>query len=88
MYNGNTSIVEGVIMKSVTINLEMSSSVKEFVNITQSYDYEILIKSGHYVVDAKSILGLFSLDTSKPLTVEIFSDDCADLLAKLDKFKA
>ncbi len=75
-------------MKSITINLEMSSSVKEFVNITQSYDYEIVIKSGRFVVDAKSILGLFSLDTSKPLTVEIFNDDCADLLAKLAKFQA
>ena len=73
-------------MKSITINLEMSSSVKEFVNITQSYDFEIIIKSGHYVVDAKSILGLFSLDTSKPLTVEIFSDDCAELLERLKKF--
>ncbi len=79
---------EEIIMKSVTISLEMSSSVKEFVNITQSYDYEIVIKSGHYVVDAKSILGLFSLDTSKPLTVEIYSDNCDDLLEKLKKFAA
>ncbi len=75
-------------MKSVQISLEKSSSVKEFVNITQSYDYEIIIKSGYYVVDAKSILGLFSLDTSKPLTVEIHSDDCDDLLEKLKKFAA
>ncbi len=75
-------------MKSITISLEMASSVKEFVNITQSYDYEIVIKSGHYVVDAKSILGIFSLDTSKPVTVEIYSDHCEDLLAKLSKFAA
>ena len=75
-------------MKSVTISLEMSSSVKEFVNVTQSYDYEIVIKSGHYVVDAKSILGIFSLDLSKPLTLEVYSDDCAELLEKLRKFAA
>ena len=75
-------------MKSIQVSLEKSSSVKEFVNITQSCDYEIVIKSGYYVVDAKSILGLFSLDTSKPLTVEIHSDDCDDLLAKLKKFEA
>ncbi len=73
-------------MKSVQVSLELSSSVKEFVNITQSYDYEITIKSGYYVVDAKSILGLFSLDTTKPLTVEIHSDNCDDLLEKLKKF--
>ncbi len=75
-------------MKSLTISLEKASSVKEFVNITQSYDYEIVIKSGHYVVDAKSILGLFSIDTSKPITVEIYNDDCADLLEKLKKYQA
>ncbi len=75
-------------MKTITVNLEMSSAVKKFVNITQKYDYEITIRSGRYIADAKSILGLFSLDTSKPLTVEIYSDDCADLLAELKPFLA
>ena len=75
-------------MKSVTISLEKASSVKEFVNITQGCDYEIALKSGKYVVDAKSILGIFSLDTSKPVTVEIYSDACDDLLEQLKKFKA
>ncbi len=75
-------------MKSVKISLEMAQRVKEFVAITQDCDYEILLKSGKYVVDAKSILGIFSLDLSKPLTVEIYSDDCGDLLDKLKKFEA
>lgn len=75
-------------MKSITISLEMAQKVKEFVAITQESECEILLKSGKYVVDAKSILGIFSLDLSKPLTVEIYSDDCADLLAQLAKFAA
>ncbi|MBO5525265.1 MAG: HPr family phosphocarrier protein [Clostridia bacterium] len=75
-------------MKSITISLEMAQKVKEFVSITQSCACEILLKSGKYVVDAKSILGIFSLDLSKPVTVEIYSDDCADVLAKLEKFSA
>ena len=75
-------------MKSLTISLEVAQRVKEFVAITQNCECEILLKSGSYVVDAKSILGIFSLDLSKPLTVEIYSDDCADLLAKLKKFSA
>lgn len=75
-------------MKSVKISLEMAQRVKEFVAITQGCDYEILLKSGKYVVDAKSILGIFSLDLSKPLTVEIYSDDCQNLLDKLKKFEA
>lgn len=75
-------------MKSVTISLQMAQRVKEFVAITQNCEYEILLKSGKYVVDAKSILGIFSLDLSKPLTVEIYSDDCAELINALKKFSA
>ncbi len=75
-------------MKSIKISLEMAQRVKEFVNITQDYAYEILLKSGKYVVDAKSILGIFSLDLSSPITVEIYADECDDLLAKLKKFEA
>ncbi len=73
-------------MKSVKISLEMAQKVKDFVKIVQDYPYEILLKSDKYVVDAKSILGIFSLDLSKPLTVEIYSDDCADLLKSLEAF--
>lgn len=76
------------IMKSLTISLEMAQKVKEFVAVTQEQECEILLKSGKYVVDAKSILGIFSLDLSKPLTVEVYCDDCAELLAKLAKFAA
>lgn len=74
-------------MKSVKISLEMAQKVKDFVKIVQDYPYEILLKSDKYVVDAKSILGIFSLDLSKPLTVEIYSDDCADLLKALEAFE-
>ncbi len=74
-------------MRSVKISLEMAQSVKEFVNITQAYPFEILLKSGRYVVDAKSILGIFSLELSQPITVEIYSDDCEELLEKLKKFE-
>jgi len=73
-------------MKSIKVSLAVAQTVKEFVNVTQNSDVEILLKSGKYVVDAKSILGIFSLDLSKPLTVEIYSDDCDALLDKLKKF--
>lgn len=75
-------------MKSVKISLEMAQRVKEFVAITQDYPCEILLKSGKYVVDAKSILGIFSLDLSLPITVEVYDDSCDELLAKLKKFEA
>ncbi len=74
-------------MKSVKISLEMAQRVKEFVSVTQNYAFEILLKSGKYVVDAKSILGIFSLDLSQPITVEVYDDNCDELLAQLKKFE-
>ena len=74
-------------MKSIKISLEMAQRVKEFVNVTQSYPYEILLKSGKYVVDAKSILCIFSLDLSNPITVEVYEENCDELLERLKKFE-
>ncbi len=68
------------------ISLEKASQVKDFVQIVQKYPYDIELKSERYIVDAKSILGIFSLDLARPLTIEIHSDDCDDLLKELKAF--
>jgi len=73
-------------MKSVLINLKMAESVKSFVNITQKYDFEIDLRSGRFVVDAKSILGIFSLDLSKPIVMEVYATDCGELIDELKDF--
>lgn len=73
-------------MKSIQVSLDMAQSVKEFVKIVQDYPGEILLKSGKYIVDAKSILGIFSLDLSEPITAEIYGNDAGDLIEKLGKF--
>ena len=75
-------------MKSVRISLQMASQVKAFVSVVQKYSYEIDLRSDSYVVDAKAILGIFSLDLSKPTVVEIHSDNCDDLLNELKQFAA
>ena len=75
-------------MKSVRISLQMASQVKAFVSVVQKYSYEIDLRSDRYVVDAKSILGIFRLDLSKPIVVEIHSDNCDDLLNELKQFAA
>ena len=74
-------------MKSIQISLQRASSVKEFVNIVQKYAFEIDLRCDRYVVDAKSILGIFSLDLSKPINVEIHSDDCEELIKELKPFQ-
>ncbi len=75
-------------MKSIKISLKMAENVKDFVRITEQCEHEIDIRSGRFVVDAKSILGIFSLDLSKPLVVEIYSDDCDDVIEQLKPFMA
>jgi len=73
-------------VKTVTIKLSLAQNVKKFVNIVSKYPYEIDLRSGRHIVDAKSILGIFSLDLSKPITVEVYADDCDDLLDEIREF--
>ncbi len=71
-------------MKDLTIRLTMmTDDVKRFVAIANRYPYDIDLCSGRYVVDAKSLLGIFSIDLSKPIKMTIYSDDCDDLLKEI-----
>ena len=65
-------------MKSVTLKLSQAEEIKEFVNTVNSYAYEMDLRAGRHVVDAKSILGIFSLDLSKPSELNIHAEEQAD----------
>ncbi len=73
-------------MKTFNIQLNSINDVKIFVNTVNKYSFDIDLTSGRYVVDAKSIMGIFSLDLSKPIKIEIFSDSCDALLKELEPF--
>lgn len=75
-------------MKSVNIRLSLAENVKAFVNVVNRYPYDMDLRAGRHVVDAKSILGIFSLDLSKPIALEVYADDCDDLLADIKPFIA
>ena len=75
-------------MKSINIRLSLAENVKSFVNAVNRYNFDMDLRSGRHVVDAKSILGIFSLDLSKPIAMEIYSDSCDDLLADIQPFIA
>ena len=62
-------------MKTVNISLNSIEKVKTFVNLINRYDYDFDLMSGRYVIDAKSIMGIFSLDLSKPITLNIHADE-------------
>lgn len=73
-------------MKTMNVMLGTINDVKEFVNIVTKYDFEVDLVSGRYAVDAKSIMGIFSLDLSKPIRVDIHSEEAGEFIAAINKF--
>ena len=64
-------------MKTVKISLNSIDKVKAFVNEISKFDCDLDLVSGRYVIDAKSIMGIFSLDLSKPIDLNIHADGAA-----------
>ena len=62
-------------MKTVQISLNSIDKVKSFVNEITKYDYDFDLVSWRYVIDAKSIMGIFSLDLSKPIDLNIHAEN-------------
>ena len=65
-------------MKTVQISLNSIDKVKSFVNAITQYEYDFDLISGRYVIDAKSIMGIFSLDLSKPIDLAIHAEANVD----------
>ena len=74
-------------MKSVNIKLSLAENVKSFVNIVNRYPYDVDLRAGRHVVDAKSILGIFSLDLSRPIALEVYTDSCEELEKDIAQFR-
>ena len=72
-------------MKTFNLLLSSINDVKDFVNTVSKYDFDVDLTSGRYVVDAKSIMGIFSLDLSKPIKVEVHSDNCESFLSEVER---
>ena len=61
-------------MKTVSISLNSIDKVKAYLNDISKYDFDFDLVSGRYVIDAKSIMGIFSLDLSKPIDLNIHAE--------------
>ncbi len=70
-------------MKTVKISLNSIDKVKSFVNEITKFDYDFDLVSGRYVIDAKSIMGIFSLDLSKPIDLNIHAEDNVEEVLKV-----
>ena len=73
-------------MKEATILLQSIEDVKEFNRIVAVYDGDVDLVSGRYVIDAKSIMGIFSLDLSKPINIQVHGENLGTLLESLKAF--
>ena len=72
-------------MKTVQISLNSIDKVKSFVNSITQFDFDFDLISGRYVLDAKSIMGIFSLDLSKPIELAIHSEANIDEIMEVIK---
>ena len=72
-------------MKTVRISLNSIDKVKSFVNDLTKFDTDFDLVSGRYVIDAKSIMGIFSLDLSKPIDLNIHSESSLDEIVNILK---
>ena len=73
-------------MKELTIKLTNVQDIREFVNAVILSDYDVDLIQGRYVIDAKSIMGIFSLDLLSPITLVAHSDNADALVERIAKF--
>ena len=75
-------------MKQTKITLKTVQDVRDFVNTVILTEFEVDLVQGRYTIDAKSIMGIFSLDLLSPITVVAHTEYAEDFFAAIDKFKA
>lgn len=73
-------------MTKATISLLAINDVKDFVNTVMHFDFDVDLVSGRYAIDAKSIMGIFSLDLSKPIELHAHTDSADEFLKAIDRF--
>lgn len=73
-------------MKIFDIRLSTIEDVRNFVNEVTRCEFDVDLASGRYIVDAKSIMGIFSLDLLNPIRMTVHADECEEFLARVEKF--
>ena len=75
-------------MSEMKLTFKNPDEIVEFVNIVSRYDFDVDIKRGRIVVDAKSLLGIMHLGLNSELELKMHSEECAELCAELEKYAA
>ncbi len=74
-------------MRTCKVMLNTAADVTAFNRLVSECAHDIGLSSGRYLVNAKSIMGIFSLDLSKPVTLCAHFDDADRLFAELERFR-
>ena len=74
-------------MNKTEIILSSIQDVRDFVNLVILVDYEVDLEQGRYIIDAKSIMGIFSLDLLSPISVVAHTEYADDFFEKIERFK-
>jgi phosphocarrier protein HPr len=74
---------KGAVMRYFTVRLKSVNDVKDFVGIVNNFDYDVDLISGRYIVDAKSIMGIFSLDLLNPIRAEFDEKEAEHHVSRL-----
>ena len=73
-------------MVKLTVNIVSMQDADKFNKLCSKFDCDMDLQSGKYYVDAKSIMGIFSLDLSKPINLNIYNDDDTEIIERLKPF--
>lgn len=73
-------------MTELKVKINTINDVKKFVNTVSKYDFDVDLISGRYAIDAKSIMGIFSIDLSKELVLKAHTDKSDMIKADLADF--
>ena len=75
-------------MTSVSISFWDMDSIIKFIEIMESYTYDMELSCGHYAVDARSVLSVFAMRNARNLELKIDSSECDDVLKDLEVYRA
>lgn len=75
-------------MKETNIMLSNVQDIRNFVNEVILVDYDVDLVQGRYTIDAKSIMGIFSLNLRSPITLVAHTDDADEFFSRIEKFSA
>ncbi len=87
MYKTSKTMRKDRKMQKINIVLKSIQDIRTFVNEVTLLDYEVDLEQGRYVVDAKSIMGIFALDTLSPITLVAYTENADAFFARIKDFK-